>query len=927
MAAQNAVGVPETKGPLDGLSAMERFRRGVVRAWTDNRVDLAELQNEARRTLGRPLTGEEMVLESSRFNPSGAAKVAIDEHIRPILTGLDSEKPAVTITGSDGKTATLTETQVLSRMMELVTNRDVASILKNPDRRFPGGLTGAESEQAARALFEKLPEEAQVRVGQAANQVRDLIDLYRERLVDAGVWSRELADTLKEKYPTWVPTRILDYMSEAQNPSAASIKSISLNDRHLRQYTLEGTEKMREDGIASLIRYVQQAEQDIARNRTFNAFYNLRQNVPGWPDLIHEVSPSTTLEKAGGLQPVSGWVDGEKRRFAVPPPLAAAIRMEGASSIPIVSAVTRAFRELVTRTPFFVAGQVPLDAMSYLVRETAREGGPSALPRVAAALMGGYREAFRGLLDGTFHGNTADYLRSGGGMAGYYQRSAQAASTALDDVSRRSMLQIRNRDDLNKTLKWILTGEPIQVVGQRVELAPRTASYNLGLRRGISQARSDAEASSALVRAGEAPSTATVPGQPVPTSGAGLDTRKAKLTAMTGARDVTLDFQRGGNLAMTLNQVVPFSNVGIQSSVTPWRSFRENPGPYAATVVGLIGGPMLAAEAWNRADPQRARDYEDVPDYIKDRGIVVMTGQDWTDDQGNRHPYYALVPTRELSPFVIFARELAGRALGAAGFSKTDEPRTWQSLLEGAISAASPVQANSAADLFSSATPYGLSTGVQLASNRDFFRNRDIATERNDQQAGVAAQAISAGLNKAGLQSRPSQVEFTLRDMTGNVGASFLAGADLGAELLGAVPQGTKPQSLQATPIVGSVARRFEGSAIGGRLERARDARLSPRVAGIMGEAGLRDDQLTPVSNTVQGVPLNVSQQAYYQQRTNQYMEQEVVKARRSPGWANPKQREQLVRDAMDAAKERASSDVLRIIPPAERQQAIRRAG
>jgi hypothetical protein len=62
VAAHGAVGVPERASVLEP-GKLEQWRRNFVRAWTDNRVDLAEAQTEARRLLGRPLTGDEMMLE------------------------------------------------------------------------------------------------------------------------------------------------------------------------------------------------------------------------------------------------------------------------------------------------------------------------------------------------------------------------------------------------------------------------------------------------------------------------------------------------------------------------------------------------------------------------------------------------------------------------------------------------------------------------------------------------------------------------------------------------------------------------------------------------------------------------------------------------------------------------------------------------
>jgi hypothetical protein len=860
-----------------------------------------------------------MMLELSRVNPTGAAKTSIDENLRPILTGLDSSKPVVTVTSSDGKTAAMTETQVLARMRELTNNRDVALVLENPDRKFPGGLTGAESEEAARALLEKLPRETQIKIGQANNQLTDVIDTYRERLVDAGVWSRELADDLKAKYPNWVPTKILDYMRDEGQPGAAGIKNIGLSNRHLQSYLFEGTSKMREDGIASTIRYIQQAEEDIAKNRTFNAFVRLRDQIPEWKDLIREVKSDTPVERMRGEAPVTGWVGGEKKRYIVPAPLSAAIQMEQGQRMPYIGAMTAGFRELITRSPAFVAGQIPLDFFSTLIRESAREGGPQYAPKVAAAIVGGYREAFRGLMDGTFKGDTAAYLREGGAMAGYYQRSAQSASKALDETSRKSMFEFRNADDVKKTLKWLATLEPVTAVGQRVELAPRTASFRLGRERAIQRGLAAGAESTDLVPTNQAGAKMQLPERTTK----GVDERRANLEAMTGARDVSLDFQRGGTFSRVLNQIIPFFNVGVQSTATPWRSFKEAPKAYPATVVGLIGAPLLAAEAWNRSDPQRAQDYDDVPDYVKDRGIVLMTGSSWTDKNGERRPQYALIPTRELSPFVIMGRELSARAMDAVGVSPREQPRAWQEMLEGAVGAASPVQANNPGDLFSSANPVGLNTGAQLAMDQDTFRDRRIATDRGDREAGVVARGAAAmargmsGLPFAGehlANTRPSQTEFAIRDTTGNLGAAVLAGADLVASMTGTLPEGAEPKSLESTPVTASVTKRFVGDATGARLERAQsdENRIPDIVKEALDDAGMTGAQVTPVSSEYKGARLTREEQQMWQDATNTAIVREFAQIYRDEDWRTPATRGRAVQQAVMRAKDLAAERVLR---------------
>lgn len=1001
VAAHSAVGVPVRHSALEGTNRLERWRRYMVRNWTDKAVDLSEVQNAAQSILGRPLDGDEMVYEASRVNPTGPAKITIDESIRPVLTNLDSTKPILYVTSSDGKTASLTERQVLSRVMELVNNRDVALALENPGRIFPGGITGEESGRAARALLESLAPEQQTKLGESAQALFSLVDQYRDRMVAEGLWTPQLAADMKDKYPHWTPTRILDFLRDKKQPGSTTIKSISLRDRNLRKYTLEGTEKSREDAIASLVRYVQQSEEDIAKNRTFNSFHNLRERVPGWSDEIKEVSSDTSVDTSKGLDLVTGFVNGERKTYLVPAPMAAAVKMESLPQIPGVAHISRWFRELITRTPVFIAGQVPMDFMSTLVRESAREGGPHHAPRVIAALAGGYSEAFRGLLQDEYRGLTAEYLREGGAMAGYYQRGAQGASHALEDLSHRSMFQIRSPRDLGRLTLWLLKQEPTAAVGQRFELAPRTASYRLGLERErratikrgsiiegtptprslpstdvedqvvLDMARPGSTSSgSGQPRALPSPQnslpapTPQTPGEvlnapappppvlsssptgpsgiatrpsdlglnqtpqvdsepvPVGTRGNLPDDRRAKLRAMTGARDVTLDFQRGGAAAQMMNQIIPFFNIGFQAAVTPVRMHKENGRGSLTTIAAMIGAPLVAVEAWNRADEQRAKDYEDVPDYVKDRAIIIMTGTSWTDAKtGERHPRYVIIPTREFSPFVIASREIAGRTMGALGIGHDVEARSWQETLWALGAAASPIQATSPTDLAMTATPLGASTAAQIGFNRDTFRNRNIATNRSDKEAGVVADALSKRFG-----GRPSQWEFGLRDMLGNVGRDVLGGADLAAELMGTVPKGQEPRSLESNPIVGALTRRFVGDQTGGVLDRARNNMLSPSVTEAISKAGLRSDEVSAVDSKGENdLPFTRLEQGKAQRLMNQYLDDPktgiaaMINSRANWDRMSASVKKEVAQEEISIARARAERAVFNSIPATER--------
>jgi hypothetical protein len=106
-------------------------------------------------------------------------------------------------------------------------------------------------------------------------------------------------------------------------------------------------------------------------------------------------------------------------------------------------------------------------------------------------------------------------------------------------------------------------------------------------------------------------------------------------------RTVTMDFQQGGNVSKFINQFIPFFNVGMQGLATPARVIRDNPKAALATFISYLAAPTVSAEVWNNADPQRAKDYADIPQYIKDRSVVVMLPMPASVDvQGERHPQY-----------------------------------------------------------------------------------------------------------------------------------------------------------------------------------------------------------------------------------------------------------------------------------------------
>jgi len=855
-------------------SALESARRAVVRQLTDRGVDLNIFQKEAAKRLGRPLTSDEMVAGHARLAADPAARLMVENGLGP----------AVRQVGRD--------TQALRDYLVADSNTKVSAALGNRERLFSGGLTAEDSRKALQAIEQQLGPQRFAKVQNAADQVYQHSRDLRNRLVDSGVLSQEQAQEMEAKYPDWVKTHILDYMEKdgAAGGQGTGTK-IGLTSRDVHAYNPEGTVRGREDPIGSTIGYTHQVERMARKNETFNAMLELDQAAPPGQRMLRPVADSYTPTK--GQETVTGFVNGQKQKYVTDnKALAQAINGTGVTQLPDwAQSWSKTFRALATsRNPVFLAGNAALDVPEYTLRSTVREGGPLALPRVLAELGRGYADAFAGfnpaaIARGEFGPNTQRFIRGGGGASGAFSAATaeQRAKTAAE-LSKSHVFQINNKSDALNMVKNLLTLKPVESLGERVEYGPRVAAMRLAERRGENPVQSVLE-----------------------------------------GRDVTMDFNQGGQAAKLINQLIPFFNVGIQGPTQVARSFRGNPQAFAKTMLSLIGAPTIAAEAWNRSDPQRARDYKDVPQNVKDQGIVVMLpGQAPVDKQGNRHPQYAFINLRNFAPMAVMARTAAETVAG-------DQHRTWQELLGSVAAGASPFQASNVADLASSfqlPVP-GATSAAQLALNHDLYRNRAIVTERNDQNASALSKNLTPFLQSvvdtaaptSGTVVRPSAVDFAIRDTLAGVGNSILGASDV----LSPSQSTFQRTGVTGVPVVGGLAGRFVRNYGGQSLEDARNQATSPEAQRILRSGGLGTYAPAAVGTTAQGVPLLQAEQVDYQNRANQYFDQGMRALEQTPGWksSNAEQRKTLVTEVLSNAHDRAGTEVLRQIPTDERRQRV----
>jgi hypothetical protein len=707
-----------------------------------------------------------------------------------------------------------------------------------------------------------------------------------------------------------------------------------------------GTSGDRLNPIAASRNQIVNAERQMQRNKVAAAFAEMMDDALGASPGTMGVDAATHRTFLGGGTDVTYMANGKPVTISVPK--AVADGLEAAANMSAdpgtVGRIWKRVMGVVTSAmtagrASFLPVNLTRDAADYGIRTASREGGPGALPAVmgtwldeagkaaadimraqvtgrgiAGAAMGGASGAavgdedttlteraihgVEGAIAGTFllganrvrpTGKAREYLARGGGSGGL-SAHWKAGERWLRDVQRDGGAPIRTPADAARYLgDWladVATLQGVKGINERTELISRTAA----MRRADAQGLSPTE-------------------------------------AMTRGRDASYDPDRAGTVARTINGIVPFFNASVQNAAQTTRLFKQNPVAATAAITATVAPVMLLAEAWNRSDPDRARTYDDIPQYIKDTGLVVVTGGSGSDNRGER-PRYVWIPTGLTTPFVIGMRKAMENVPGLEPTAGRGE-EGWADLLGTVIQTFNPLKGDSFGAAASNLIPQGVKQIAELSQNKDFFRGNPIATDNADERASAFSRTVAEGANAVGrfvgndaLQNlHPSQVEHVSRALPAY--HDIVSGA---SDLIS--PSGYKraeDRPVANEPFLGGIASRFVKDQGGAGLQRAQDDRIPENARAVLEEAGMRPEDIGTVPASYKSAPLTREEQVRWQEATNTMMARDLALARRDEKWRNPSTREQAVRDAMTRARTAAAERALRNLNESEIQRRQRR--
>lgn len=469
-------------------------------------------------------------------------------------------------------------------------------------------------------------------IEQAATVIRSVYRQERERLVDAGILTRQQADILKTEYPWYNPIHYADFV-EAQRPTRLDTRAFRshINRDASSGFNITGNaiQKLGQKGISSNILAPSEAMFDalvrnqsrINRNGVSQALIDIaldsgmpvkkiKASGASFPD-----SPGTMSFLRNGTQEVyqvPDWMWRQSRHFS-------RNYDEFSKLVGAINGVSR-FGFTTVSLPF-MATNMMVDMLTVWLRQGI---GPH---RVGWQLL-----KTAGRLD--------KELDEVFGLAGGRQFRFFGSPSAMSK---------RIRGDGGKVAssfqKMGAVFRTIPAIGDAVEQAPRKATFQRSLDKSMPDWR-------------ERLALATNFDDRMKIMEILVSTPQAQQAA-SDALESTINFWRGGFLIKQANPFILFMNAAMEGFKLPFRTLASD--PWASVRLGGLMAGYTGIQAYNMSYPE----YFDIPNDIRWGSILVMLPPtEKKTDGSNKANYITVVPrTREWALFFGSQTYMAERLL------------------------------------------------------------------------------------------------------------------------------------------------------------------------------------------------------------------------------------------------------------------------
>lgn len=831
----------------------------------------------------------QQIADTERLRVAERAQRAEDQYASPAVVNLQNKldeamKRANAEVRAQGRMSATAERRIdaarealdTERLSEQAAAKQVGETVR--DRRmFSGGLNRADSLKALEDLKSTLGPEKYAQAEKVAQSLWDFNQGTRDIAVAGHIWAPDVAEGLAEKYPHYAPTNVIKYTATDGPGGVPNGSKVGLNDIGLKRLTEEGTTAAKQDPIEASVA----ARYDIARRAQKNVitgeFLDAAKASPEMSPHVREIGVDVPDPKH--LTPDQKRItyydaDAVKHEYLVDSWVKPLIESAGKGELNAYQRFLATWRQTVTdRSISFTERNVPRDIAEFSRHMLMAEGGPTPanIARVVKDYATSYREAFKGIRDGTFHGAVEDYLAAGGGFQRASGRGLEEVAQTVDDIARTGGLKIDSPAALYR-----FATDPISELNKRIELASRSARFRQAERLGESD-----------------------------------------FGAMIAARDL-MPYELGGTFIKTMNRWFPFLNARTQAIATEARLIQRYPKAYLPTTVFAAMLPAFATELWNRADPERAKAYDDVPDYQKYLGHVVMLPWAGKDIYGLPLPNYVMIPLGLTSPYAMLGRVAANATMG-----KLAAPNDYAEMLAAVTASLSPVDTTSGAIASTLAGPIA-GPIIGMMGNKDIFRGSPISTSQSNLEASPLGKAVAGGVNRVareipvvgpGVELPPSYVDYAVR-AAGYPGQQVLGASKMVGDAVDAMsgkPKLDERQNIQDLPVIGGLVSPLIGNRTGGTFTREADRTMASR-AGYELRASEVKWRPPVVDDHIGKVPMTRTERGDVQRQTNALWSEYVANVRQDvPNWdtLDKAEKENLFKIMYSTARSRAEADLV----------------
>jgi hypothetical protein len=592
-----------------------------------------------------------------------------------------------------------------------------------------------------------------------------VVNDYSKKLLDysvqSGLINKDLADTLKQRYPEYVPlNRIFNELERVGGNGTKAVASLS---KQTIVQKLEGSEREIESPLASLLTKTNDAFKQGEKNIAGKMLASYK-DLPGNPFQLRELP-----EGESAIHTISYLDNGVKRVFETTPEIANAAKALKVQQLNILGKIfalpVRVARIGITGINLpFTAANLAKDQVTGAINSKYALKTSIANPKVFT----------KALFEAVGHGKLYEEMGRQGVLGTSFDIARNQPALTLD--------KIRSGKDAVSKIYYTVKhpGELLRAVENiinRSEQLTRIQQF-AGTKQG------------ALAK--------------------GMNETRSTIEASRAARENTVNFLRRGEWGSVLNSTLLYINANIQGTRTFIRALQTRPAATSAKIALTVFTPIATATAWNLSDEKRRKAYQDISEYEKENNIILIPPNPVYHKDTNTWDVIKIPLSQEINNLAGLARKPIEQAYGLSPVAVSDISKA----LLGTVSPINPTMNQAISTL----TPQAIKPTLEAFANKSFFtgiptvpysmEKLSPAMQAKPYTSGTAIQ-IGKKLNIS-----PLKTEAWIRGTFGGVGSQVIHASDLVLNKLDIIPK----NQIQGQSIIKAIVARF-AEARGGHLD------------------------------------------------------------------------------------------------------------